>query len=60
MQSALRSLADYPASTPLSDCIAKDLKKRGMTFVSITIIYAYLQAVGVVNDHAVNCYTRLG
>ena len=59
VQSALRSLTDYPASTPLSDRIAKELKKRGMTFVGTTIIYAYLQAVGVVNDHAIDCYTRV-
>lgn len=45
-----------PASTPLSDRIAKDLKKRGMTFVGTTIIYAFLQAVGVVNDHSLECY----
>ncbi len=44
-----------PASTPLSDAISKDLKKRGFTFVGSTIIYAYLQAVGVVNDHLTSC-----
>lgn len=47
---------DVPASTPLSDKIAKDLKKRGMSFVGSTIIYAYMQAVGVVNDHIQGCY----
>ena len=45
-----------PASTPLSDQISKDLKKRGMSFVGTTIIYAYLQAVGVVNDHWRGCW----
>ena len=48
--------ADIPASTPLSDQISKDLKKRGMSFVGTTIIYAYLQAVGVVNDHYHGCW----
>lgn len=43
------------AVTPLSDTISKDLKKRGMNFVGSTIIYAYLQAVGVVNDHDPDC-----
>ncbi|QMU60141.1 MAG: DNA-3-methyladenine glycosylase I [Boseongicola sp.] len=50
------SAADIPASTPLSDAISKDLKKRGMSFVGTTIIYAYLQAVGVVNDHHKGCW----
>lgn len=44
-----------PATTPLSDALSKDLKKRDFTFVGSTIIYAYLQAVGVVNDHLVTC-----
>jgi len=48
-------LADIPASTELSDRIAKDLKRRGFTFVGTTIVYAYLQAVGVVDDHLVGC-----
>ncbi|MEQ9036912.1 MAG: DNA-3-methyladenine glycosylase I [Silicimonas sp.] len=47
---------DIPASTPLSDKISKDLKKRGMSFVGTTIIYAYLQAIGVVNDHWQGCW----
>ncbi len=45
-----------PAKTELSDRISKDLKKRGMSFVGSTIIYAYLQAVGVVNDHLTKCH----
>jgi DNA-3-methyladenine glycosylase I len=49
-------LADIPASTPLSDQISKDLKKREFSFVGSTIIYAYLQAVGVVDDHTKNCF----
>lgn len=51
-----RSRGDVPANTPLSDRISKDLKKRGFGFVGTTIIYAYLQAVGVVNDHARECF----
>lgn len=51
-----RSMKDVPAKTPLSESISKDLKKRGMTFVGPTIIYAYLQAVGVVNDHWRGCW----
>ena len=51
-----KGLEDVPNCTPLSDAISKDLKKRGMTFVGSTIIYAYLQAVGVVNDHQTTCW----
>lgn len=51
-----KTLKDVPTKTPLSDEISKDLKKRGMSFVGSTIIYAYLQAVGVVNDHTHHCY----
>lgn len=47
--------AQVPATTPLSDAISKDLKKRGFTFVGSTIVYAYLQATGVVNDHLLSC-----
>ncbi len=47
-----------PATTPLSDAISKDLKKRGMNFVGSTIVYGYLQAMGVVNDHFGECYKR--
>ncbi|MES2683448.1 MAG: DNA-3-methyladenine glycosylase I [Pseudomonadota bacterium] len=47
-----------PATTPLSDAISRDLKKRGFTFVGSTIIYAYLQATGVVNDHLSSCDWR--
>jgi DNA-3-methyladenine glycosylase I len=52
-----RSAASAPvARTELSDQISKDLKKRGFRFVGTTIIYAYLQAVGVVNDHSPDCF----
>lgn len=47
---------DVPATTPESDALSKDLKKRGMTFVGSTIIYAYMQAVGMVNDHVKGCW----
>lgn len=50
------SIDEVPSSTPLSDKISKDLKKRGMKFVGSTIIYAYMQAVGLVNDHTKVCY----
>jgi DNA-3-methyladenine glycosylase I len=46
---------ELPATTPLSDEISKDLKKRGMNFVGSTIIYAFMQAVGLVNDHTMDC-----
>lgn len=48
--------ADVPAKTELSDRLSKDLKKRGFTFVGTTIVYAFLQASGVVNDHLVGCF----
>ena len=50
------NLSDYPANTPLSDQISKDLKKRGFKFVGSTIIYAYMQAAGIVQDHSSGCY----
>ncbi len=50
------NLTQAPTRTPESDALSKDLKKRGMTFVGSTIIYAYMQAVGMVNDHPVNCW----
>ena len=49
------TMADVPARTDLSDRIARDMKRRGLRFVGSTIVYAYLQAVGVVNDHLVSC-----
>jgi len=53
-----KTLDEVPAKTELSDRISKDLKKRGMSFVGSTIIYAYLQAVGVVDDHITNCFYK--
>ena len=49
------AMSDVPARTPLSDRLSKDLRKRGFTFVGSTIVYAYLQAVGVINDHLLSC-----
>lgn len=49
---------NYFVTTPLSDQIAKDLKKRGFKFMGSTTVYAYLQAIGIVNDHAQNCFIR--
>lgn len=52
-------LTDYrkgPANTPLSDLISKDLKKRGFKFVGTTVVYAHMQATGMVNDHEVSCF----
>lgn len=51
-----KSLQDIPPSTPISDALSKDLKKRGMTFVGPTIIYAFMQAVGLVDDHLADCW----
>jgi DNA-3-methyladenine glycosylase I len=53
-------LSRIPASTPLSDRVSKDLKQRGFRFVGTTIVYAHLQAVGVVNDHLVSCFRHPG
>jgi DNA-3-methyladenine glycosylase I len=53
---AWKSLSDVPATTPESDALSKDLKKRGMVFVGSTVIYAHMQATGLVNDHLVSCF----
>ncbi len=47
---------EAPANTPLSDTISKDLKKRGFKFVGSTVVYAFMQATGMVNDHEINCF----
>jgi len=52
----VKSWKEVPATTEISDKISKDLKKRGMKFVGSTIIYAFMQAVGMVNDHLVDCF----
>lgn len=51
-----KEFKDVPNCTCLSDVVSKDLKKRGMTFVGSTIIYAYMQAIGMVNDHLTTCW----
>lgn len=53
---AWETLAEIPASTPLSEKISKDLKKRGFKFVGPTIVYAYMQSIGMVNDHVTSCF----
>ena len=52
----LKNHKEAPANTPLSDAISKDLKKRGFKFVGSTVIYAHMQATGMVNDHEVSCF----
>ena len=47
---------EAPANTPISDTISKDLRKRGFKFVGSTIIYAFMQATGMVNDHQLDCF----
>jgi len=56
VQNRFESLKEIPARTEISDEISKDLKKRGMSFVGSTIIYAFMQAVGMVNDHEIGCF----
>jgi DNA-3-methyladenine glycosylase I len=53
---AWTDMSQVPASTPLSDAISKDLKKRGFKFVGSTIVYAHMQAMGLVNDHTTGCF----
>ena len=58
VRNRIRTSADIPAKTALSDLVSADLKKRGFKFVGSTVIYAHLQAVGVVNDHELTCFRR--
>jgi DNA-3-methyladenine glycosylase I len=55
-QNRPKTMKDIPQSSPESDALSKDLKKRGMSFVGSSIIYAYMQAVGMVNDHTEDCF----
>ncbi|HUO67693.1 MAG TPA: DNA-3-methyladenine glycosylase I [Gammaproteobacteria bacterium] len=55
-----RQQADVPATTPESDALSKDLKRRGFKFVGSTIVYAHMQATGLVNDHLLSCFVRAG
>ncbi|WP_028856252.1 DNA-3-methyladenine glycosylase I [Psychrilyobacter atlanticus] len=54
----VKNIKEVPAKTDLSDIISKDMKKRGFKFIGTTIIYAYLQAVGVVDDHVDGCFSK--
>jgi DNA-3-methyladenine glycosylase I len=56
IQNEWRELEQMPATTPESDAMSKDLKRRGFKFVGSTICYAYMQAMGMVNDHTVDCF----
>ncbi len=56
VQARRRQLSEVPASTPVSDALSKDLKRRGFKFVGSTIMYAFMQAVGMANDHLVGCF----
>ncbi|MBZ0259904.1 MAG: DNA-3-methyladenine glycosylase I [Hyphomicrobiales bacterium] len=56
LQNRLRSMKDVPAMTPLAEKISKDMKKRGFRFVGPTIVYAFMQACGLVNDHIIDCH----
>jgi DNA-3-methyladenine glycosylase I len=58
LDGARRSMKDVPAKTAESDALSKDLSKRGFRFVGSTICYAFMQAVGLVNDHALDCFRR--
>jgi DNA-3-methyladenine glycosylase I len=54
----IRTLEDYPPTSPESDALSKDLRQRGFKFVGATICYAHMQATGMVNDHALDCFRR--
>lgn len=56
IQNRFRKMSDVPATSPESDALSKDLKKRGFKFVGSTIIYAHMQATGMLNDHQMSCF----
>jgi DNA-3-methyladenine glycosylase I len=56
IRNSWKTISEVPASTKESDAMSKDLKKRGFSFVGTTICYAFMQAVGMVNDHTVDCF----
>ena len=56
IKNKIKNYKDAPANTPLSDALSKDLKKRGFKFVGSTVVYAFMQAIGMVNDHEVSCF----
>ena len=53
-----KTLSEVKATTPISDALSKDMKKRGFKFVGSTVMYAHMQATGMVNDHVIDCFTR--
>jgi len=56
IQNSWKTLDEIPAKTPLAETISEDLKGRGFSFVGPTIVYAHMQATGMVNDHLVSCF----
>ncbi|XCF06819.1 DNA-3-methyladenine glycosylase I [Tamlana crocina] len=56
IKNSIKNYKEAPANTPLSDTISKDLKKRGFKFVGTTVVYAHIQATGMVNDHETSCF----
>ena len=56
IQNRWKSMKNVPATSEASDALSKDMKKRGFTFVGSTIMYAHMQATGMVNDHTVDCF----
>ncbi len=58
IQNKWKDITEVPTSTPVSDAMSKDLKKRGFKFVGTTICYAFMQATGMVNDHTSDCFCR--
>ena len=56
IQNRCKRLSDIPATSKESDALSKDMKKRGFTFVGSTIMYAHMQATGMVNDHTTDCF----
>jgi DNA-3-methyladenine glycosylase I len=58
LQNSWRDHSEVPATTDVSDALSRDLKRRGFNFVGSTICYAFMQAVGMVNDHTPECYRR--
>ena len=56
IQNSAKTMKDVPANTALSDTLSKDLKKRGFKFVGSTVVYAHMQATGMVNDHVTDCF----
>lgn len=58
IENNIKKMSDIKATTPLSDVISKDLKKRGFKFVGSTVVYAHMQATGMVNDHVEDCWKR--